>query len=95
MKRTNVMVDETLLEEARRALGEKTYSGAIARALEGVVRRQRLEEAVAKVRGGGDPFRRGYVEEAWPESAAVVKKKSLRASADERRAPRKRSRRAR
>ena len=94
MKRTNVMVDEALLEEARRALGEKTYSGAIAKALEGVVRRQRLEQAVANVRGGGDPFRRGYVEEAWPESAAVMKK-SLRASADERRAPRKRSRRAR
>lgn len=39
MKRTNVVLDEQLLEEATRLSGERTYSRTIARALEDFVRR--------------------------------------------------------
>lgn len=44
MKRTNVVLDEDLLEEAVRVSGERTYSRTIERALEEMVRR-------AKARG--------------------------------------------
>lgn len=44
MKRTNVVVDEHLLEEAVRVSGERTYARTIERALEEMVRR-------AKARG--------------------------------------------
>jgi Arc/MetJ family transcription regulator len=44
MKRTNVVVDEDLLEEAVRVSGERTYSRTIERALQEMVRR-------AKARG--------------------------------------------
>jgi Arc/MetJ family transcription regulator len=39
MKRTNVVVDENLLEEAVRVSGERTYSRTIERALQEMVRR--------------------------------------------------------
>jgi Arc/MetJ family transcription regulator len=39
MKRTNVVLDERVLDEARRLSGEKTYSAAIMRALTEFVRR--------------------------------------------------------
>lgn len=39
MKRTNVVIDEGLLEEAVRVSGERTYSRTIERALEEMVRR--------------------------------------------------------
>jgi Arc/MetJ family transcription regulator len=39
MKRTNVVIDEELLEEAVRVSGEKTYSRTIERALTEMVRR--------------------------------------------------------
>ena len=38
MKRTTLMVDEQLLTEAVRLSGSKTYSEAVARGLEGLVR---------------------------------------------------------
>ena len=44
MKRTNVVLDEQLLEEAVRVSGERTYSRTIERALEEMIRR-------AKARG--------------------------------------------
>ena len=44
MKRTNVVLDEDLLEEAVRLSGERTYARTIERALQELVRR-------AKVRG--------------------------------------------
>ena len=47
-KRTNIIVDEELLERARRATGEKTYSGAITKALEDIIRRHRAVEAYKK-----------------------------------------------
>jgi predicted nucleic acid-binding protein len=45
MKRTNVILDEELLEKARVATGEKTYSGAINTALEELVRRRSFHRA--------------------------------------------------
>jgi hypothetical protein len=48
MKRTTVVLDEELLEGARRALGEKTNSGAITKALEKVVRQSKFQEAYRK-----------------------------------------------
>jgi len=39
MKRTNVVLDETLLEEAVKVSGERTYSRTIERALEEMIRR--------------------------------------------------------
>lgn len=41
MKRTNVVLDEQLLEEAVRISGEKTYARTIERALTEMVRRAR------------------------------------------------------
>jgi len=39
MKRTNLVLDGELLDEARRLSGEKTYSATVDRALEDFVRR--------------------------------------------------------
>lgn len=39
MKRTNLVLDEKLLEEATRLSGERTYSRTVDRALEDYVRR--------------------------------------------------------
>jgi Arc/MetJ family transcription regulator len=41
MKRTNLVLDAELLEEALRLSGERTYSGAVQRALQDFVRRAR------------------------------------------------------
>ena len=41
MKRTNLVLDERLLEEATRLSGERTFSGAVNKALEDFVRRSR------------------------------------------------------
>jgi len=41
MKRTNLVLDENLLEETLRLSGERTYSAAVERALEEFVRRAR------------------------------------------------------
>ncbi len=41
MKRTNLVLDEQLLEEATRLSGERTYSRAVDRALHEFVRRAR------------------------------------------------------
>ena len=44
MKRTNVVLDEVLLQEARRLSGEKTYSATIMRALNDFVRRLKARQ---------------------------------------------------
>jgi hypothetical protein len=44
MKRTNLVLDERLLEEAVRLSGERTYSGAVERALEEFVKRVRARK---------------------------------------------------
>jgi Arc/MetJ family transcription regulator len=52
MKRTNLALDEQLLEEATRMSGEKTYSGAVRRALEEFVRRAKARR-IFELRGLG------------------------------------------
>jgi Bacterial antitoxin of type II TA system, VapB len=46
MKRTNVILDEELLEKARQASGERTYSATITKALEAVVKQDRFRRAL-------------------------------------------------
>ena len=41
MKRTNLVLDERLLEEVTRVSGERTYSRAVTRAIENYLRRYR------------------------------------------------------
>jgi Arc/MetJ family transcription regulator len=52
MKRTNLVLDEDLLEQATRLSGEKTYSGAVNRALEDFVRRIRARQ-ILELAGAG------------------------------------------
>jgi Arc/MetJ family transcription regulator len=57
MKRTNLMLDEHLLEEATRELGLKTYSATVNKALEELVRIrriQRIPSLIGKVRWRGN-----------------------------------------
>lgn len=89
MKRTNVVLDEELLERARRVLGEKTYSGAITKALEKVVRQDKFWEAYRKFEelahspeGVFDPE---YLKEKAAKSVSATKR---RVAAHEARAPR-------
>jgi len=52
MKRTNVVLDERLLEEAVRVSGERTYARTIERALEEMVRRAKAH-GVDQIAGTG------------------------------------------
>lgn len=52
MKRTNLVLDEKLLEEATRLSGAKTYSAAVNRALEDFIRRARARR-ILELRGSG------------------------------------------
>lgn len=52
MKRTNLVLDEHLLEEATRLSGEKTYSAAVQRALRDFVARAKARR-ILELRGSG------------------------------------------
>ena len=52
MKRTNVVLDEQLLEEAVKVSGEKTYARTIERALTEMVRRARAR-SIERFAGSG------------------------------------------
>jgi Arc/MetJ family transcription regulator len=52
MKRTNLVLDEDLLEEATRLSGEKTYSAAVQLALRELVRRVKARQ-ILSLRGLG------------------------------------------
>jgi len=52
MKRTNVVLDEDLLEEAVRVSGERTYARTIERALEEMVRRAKAQ-GIDQLAGAG------------------------------------------
>jgi len=52
MKRTNLVLDADLLEEATRISGEKTYSAAVMRALADFVRRAKARQ-ILELRGSG------------------------------------------
>ena len=52
MKRTNLVLDEQLLEEAVRVAGVKTYSGAVQMALRDFVRRAKARR-ILELTGSG------------------------------------------
>ncbi len=52
MKRTNLVLDEEVLDEVTRLSGEKTYSAAVMRALEDFVRRAKARQ-ILDLRGSG------------------------------------------
>lgn len=52
MKRTNLVLSADLLDEVRRLSGEKTYSGAVERALADYVRRAKAGR-IFELRGSG------------------------------------------
>ena len=52
MKRTNLVLDERLLEEAVKLSGERTYSAAVGRALEEFVGRVRANR-ILELAGSG------------------------------------------
>lgn len=52
MKRTNLALDEKLLEQALRLSGEKTYSRAVERALDDFIRRAKARQ-ILELRGSG------------------------------------------
>jgi Arc/MetJ family transcription regulator len=62
MKRTNLVLDEQLLEEATRLSGERTYSRTVERALEEFVRRAKARQ-ILDLAGSG----------AWEGNLAVVR----------------------
>lgn len=93
MKRTNVVLDEKLLENARRITGEKTYSATITKALQDVVGQKRFWEAYdrfEKLAHEGKVFWDDYLEEVRPAGRMTRLKKS-RVAAHEKRPPRKKS----
>lgn len=52
MKRTNLVLDAALLEEATRLSGEKTYSAAVQKALRDFVARAKARQ-ILELRGSG------------------------------------------
>jgi Arc/MetJ family transcription regulator len=52
MKRTNLVLDEILLEEATRVTGEKTYSATVNRALEELLKRSRARQILGLAGSG-------------------------------------------
>ncbi|HYI11294.1 MAG TPA: type II toxin-antitoxin system VapB family antitoxin [Thermoanaerobaculia bacterium] len=92
MKRTNVVLDEKLLERARKVLGEKTYSATITKALEKVVRQADFWAAYDELKElakEGPIFDPQWLAENYPQSAEKPRKR--RVSADEHRLSRKRN----
>jgi Arc/MetJ family transcription regulator len=62
MKRTNLVLDEDLLEEAQRLSGERTFSRTVERALAEFVRRAKARQ-ILDLAGSG----------AWQGDLAVVR----------------------
>lgn len=94
MKRTNVVLDEKLLEDARRISGEKTYSATITKALKEMVGQKRFWEAYAEfetLAHEGDFFWPGYLEEIRPPGRMTRLQKKTRVAAHEKRAPGRKS----
>lgn len=94
MKRTNVVLDEKLLEDARRATGERTYSATITKALEKIVKQERFRAALAefeKEAAKGGFFHPDFLAEKRANS--MFDEPPQRLSANEMRAPRKKKKR--
>lgn len=93
-KRKNIIVNEDLLEKTRTAMGERTFSGTIDKALEEAYRRHNSRQALRELQAEaatGDFFDREYVEQVFPDAARLIWPQRI--SADERRASRKTNRR--
>ena len=72
MKRTNVVIDEALLEEAVRVSGERTYSRTIERALEELVRRAKAR-SIDQLAGTG--LWTGSLSEMRGDAAGVARER--------------------
>lgn len=77
MKRTNLVLPADLLEETLRASGERTYSRAVARAMQDFVRRARARK-ILELAGGG----------AWQGDLSAVREDSPPYHPGRRRGPR-------
>ena len=75
MKRTNVILDEKLLNEAVELTGEKTYSAAINRALSEMVRKLKVKRGLQWFASLKDPFWPGYAEELFGKEWAERQRK--------------------
>ncbi|HEX6903726.1 MAG TPA: type II toxin-antitoxin system VapB family antitoxin [Thermoanaerobaculia bacterium] len=53
MKRTNLVLDERLLEEVARVSGERTWSAAVTRAMEDYLWRHRAGRRILELAGSG------------------------------------------
>lgn len=94
-RRRNIVVDDELLETARKVTGEKTYSGAVTKALEELTRQHRFREklkAWQEEAWKGGMFDPDYVQEKLANSVTL---KPARRSAHEARAPRRKRRASR
>lgn len=83
------MLNEALLEDARQASGERTYSGTINKALEAVVKNDRFRRSLAEFEreaAKGGFFDPEYLAEKSANSMLDEPKPQL--SANEKRAPR-------
>lgn len=90
MKRTNVVLDETLLENARRITGERTYSATITKALEKIVKQEEFRRALEvfdREAAKGGFFHPDYLAEKSANS--MYEPPKARLSADVKRAPAK------
>ena len=76
MKRTNLVLDERLLDEALRMSGERTYSRAVERALDEFVRRVRARR-ILDLAGAG-----------WEGDLATIRRDRPRPRKSSRRAAR-------
>jgi Arc/MetJ family transcription regulator len=83
MKRTNIVIDEQLLEEAVRVSGERTYARTVERALQEMVRRAKargIEQLAGSGLWLGDlPTMRGDAAAA-PEAKAIYRTRKRRAA---------------
>ena len=71
MKRTNLVLDEDRLEEARRVSGAKTYSETVNQALEEMVRRHKMRGIVQFL---GKGLWEGDLSEMRRDKPAAVKR---------------------
>lgn len=86
MKRFNLVLDEKLLEDARKKLGDKTYSDTVNRALGEALRIEVLRGSLQSF--SDDMWLPGYVEEFGPNPPLT--KARARRSARTARVPRSR-----
>ena len=80
MKRTNVVLDEKVLENARQLSGEKTYSATINRALQELVKKLNGQQAARRLMellSEPDAFYPGYAEDLYGREWVLNVQKKL------------------